>query len=72
MDKYSKRFLWLATQMLSDCELDDATEQAELREIVRRLREMAVGVADEMSCERITRGIREVRYGRPPRRSAPR
>lgn len=72
MDKYSKRFLWLATQMLSDCELDDAGEQAELREIVRRLRAMAVGIADEMSCERIGHEIREMRHGRPPHKAASR
>ena len=57
MDRYSKRFLWLATQMLSDCELEDASEQAELREIVRRLREMSMGAADEMSSERIFQKI---------------
>ena len=37
--------------MLRDCELSDAAERAELRDIVGRLREMADGAADEMSCE---------------------
>ncbi len=59
MDRYSERFLWLATQMLSACELEDASEQAELREIVRRLREMSMGAADEMSSERICQEIRQ-------------
>ena len=72
MDKYGKRFLRLATQMLSDCELDNAVEQAELRRIVRRLREMAVGVADEMSCERIGKEISGMRHGRRPQKTASR
>jgi hypothetical protein len=41
MDKFSRRFLWLASQMLRDCRLDDKAEQAELDDIVRRLEEMA-------------------------------
>ncbi len=69
MDKYTKRFLWLATQMLSECELDDTGEQAELREIVRRLRQMAGGVADEISCDRIGQ---EMKNGRPMRSAASR
>ena len=63
MDKFSRRLLWLATQMLSECELDDVAERRELRAIVRRLREMAGGVADELSCERIVHEIRDASYG---------
>lgn len=67
MDKYSKRFLWLASQMLSECELDDATEQSELRDISRRLREMAISIADDVSCERISQEMEQMKRRRPAR-----
>ena len=61
MDKYSKRLLRLATQILSECELDDATEQEELRAILQRLLELAAGVADEMCCDKINQEIRDMK-----------
>ena len=64
MDKYSSRFLWLATQMLGDCVLDDPAEQAELDKIVGRLREMSVGLAGDVSCRRMTREIDSSGQGR--------
>ena len=61
MDKYSKRLLRLAAQLLSECDLDDAAEQEELRAIMHRLTEMAAGVADEVSCDKINQEMREMK-----------
>ncbi len=51
MDKFSKRFLWLASQMLRDCKLNDPAEQAEVRQIVQRLQELAGSTPDEKPAE---------------------
>ena len=53
MDLGTRKFLWLITNVLGHCDLQDPREQKELLEISRRLKQFVGKVPDELSCQRI-------------------
>ena len=53
MDQGTRKFLWLITNVLGHCDLQDPGERRELLEISRRLKQLAGRVPDELSCQRL-------------------
>ena len=53
MDHGMRKFLWLITSVLGQCDLQDTNERKELQEISKRLKRLVGTYPDELSCQRI-------------------
>ncbi len=60
MDQGTKRFLWLIASAIGQCELSDPRDRAELQDMARRLKEIAGGIPDELSSERLSQACQTV------------
>ena len=61
MDQGTKRFLWLIASALGHCEPSDPRDRAELQNLAKRLKEIAGGVPDEVSSERLSEACQAAR-----------
>ena len=61
MDQGTKRFLWRIASALGHCELSDSQDRTELQTMAKRLKEIAGGVPDEVSSERLSEACQAAR-----------
>lgn len=60
MDRFNARLVSTIAEILTEIDLEDAQEQCELNAIARRLKELSVGTADDLCCERIRRELSDL------------
>lgn len=57
MDRFNARLVSTIAEILTEIDLENAQEQCELNAIAHRLKELSVGTADDLCCERIRREL---------------
>ena len=68
MDEFNARLIAVVASILLQIKLENATQESELRRIGRRLQELSISAAGDVSCDRIneelSRGLGRSKLGR--------
>ncbi len=68
MDEFNARLIAVVASILLQIKLENAAQEGELRRIGRRLQELSISAAGDVSCDRINQelgqGLGRLKFGR--------